>query len=364
MFSWTVEDGANAIQPLTAIPHCYWSRMIIRCSSALVEDIQFLGRTEEMFSRFMSQAKRENAAVMGHGVTGSSQAGDDHKARPIAAGAEKRVMWRPITSGLLNCGKWLPAMLLGAGGLTIELEVAVAADAVRAHATDSTNYVLKDLICHVDSCTLTSELTEQYSSMLLSGRSIMIPYSTLDCSLQYLTATTGSHTLNSAKQYTRLDTMFCSLDQEEAAAAADDATIKSRHINKFYLPGASSNTVESYININNKRWGDFNTVGTPQHWNRLIRAIGTMPSIAHTTNINDVTYGCVPGTDASSRVAGFDLEKVPQASASGENVTTGGLVSIHLQNVGQGAASPTRAYLVASYSAVLELKDTGAFVYS
>ncbi len=57
-FSWTVEEkgGANALQPLTAIPHNYWSRMIVRCSSALVEDIQFLGRTEEMFSRFMSQA--------------------------------------------------------------------------------------------------------------------------------------------------------------------------------------------------------------------------------------------------------------------------------------------------------------------
>ena len=89
-----------------------------------------------------------------------------------------------------------------------------------------------------------------------------------------------------------------------------------------------------------------------------------MPSIAHSTNISDVTYGCIPGTEANSFVIGFDLEKVPQATASGENVTTGGLVSIHLQNVGAGAASPTRAYLVASYSAVLELKDTGAFVYS
>jgi len=317
-----------------------------------------------MFSRFMSLAKRENGAVMGHGGTGATQAGDDHKARPIAANAEKRVLWRCLTSGLLNCGKWLPAMLLGAGGLTIELEVAAAADAVRAHAGDSTNYVLKDLICHVDSCTLTSELTEQYSSMLLSGRSIMLPYQAMDCSLQYLTATTGSHTLNSAKQWTRLDTMFVSLDMEEPAAAQDDATIKNRHINKFYLAGASSNTVESYISINNRRWGDFPTVGAPQHWNRLVRAIGTMPSIAHSSNINDVTYGCVPGTDGNSFVIGFDLEKVPQATASGENVTTGGLVSIHLNNVGAAGASPTRAYIVASYSAVLELKDTGAFVYS
>ena len=135
MFSWTVEGkrGANALQPLTAIPHCYWSHMIIRCSSAHLEDVQLLRRLEEMFSGFMNQAKREKRAVMGHGLAASSSTGDDHKARAIAANGEKRVVWRPLTSGLLNCGKGLPALLLGAGGLTIELEVAAAADAVRAH---------------------------------------------------------------------------------------------------------------------------------------------------------------------------------------------------------------------------------------
>ncbi len=367
-FSWTVQEkgGHHALQPLTAIPHCYWGRMIIRCSSALVEDLGggHLGRTEEMFSRFMSQAKRENAAVMGHGWTGGTQAGNNHKARSLIANAEKRVVWRPLTSGILNCNKWLPALLLGNGGFTIELEVAPAADAVRCHANDSQNYVLKDLICHVDSCTLTSELTEQYTSMLLSGRSIMIPYTTMDCTLQYLTALTGSHDINLAKNWTRLDTVFCSLDKEEIAATADDAGIWNRHINRFWLPGASSNIVESFIHVGNKRWGDFNTVSAPQHWNRLIRAIGTMPSIAHSTNINDVTYGCVPGTDASSWVAGYDMEKCSGATATGENVSTGGLVGIHLMNVGTAGDSPTRAYVVSCYSAVLELKDTGAFVYS
>ncbi len=105
-------------------------------------------------------------------------------------------------------------------------------------------------------------------------------------------------------------------------------------------------------------------MGAPQHWNRLIRAIGTMPSIAHSSNVNDVTFGCVPGTDASTWVAGFDMEKCSGASATGENVSTGGLVGIHLKNVGTAGDSPTRAYVVACYSAVLELKDTGAFVYS
>ena len=66
---------------------------------------------------------------------------------------------------------------------------------------------------------------------------------------------------------------------------------------------------------------------------------------------------------ANSMVFGFDLEKVPQASASGESVQTG-MVQISLQNVGTATASPTRAYVVSCYSGVLELKDTGAFVYT
>ena len=84
--------------------------MIIRCSSALVEDVQLLGRTEEMFSRFMSQAKRENGAVMGHGLAASSSAGDDHKARPLqqtvrgeSSGDLSQVDFRTAVSGYLQC---------------------------------------------------------------------------------------------------------------------------------------------------------------------------------------------------------------------------------------------------------------------
>jgi hypothetical protein len=364
-FSFTVVNtGPGVLHPLTAIPHNFWSRLIVRCSSALVEDIQHMGKTEEMFSRFMSLEKRKNAAVMGLGQTGGTQAGDDHAARTIAAGAQKRVVWRPLSSGLLNCGKWMPAMLLGAGGLTFELEVADAVAAVRNFTGESVNYVLKDMICHVDTCTLTSELTEQYSGMLLSGRSLMIPYQTIDSTIQYLAATTANHSLNISKQMTPLNTVFCSLDQEEPTITADAAGTKSRHINKFYLPGASANTIESYISVNNKRWPDHATVGAPQHWNRLIRAIGTMTSLAHSTNISDETYGCVQGTAGNSFFAAFDLERASGASASGENVNTGGLVSIHLANTGVGSSASTRAHIVANYSAVLELKDTGAFVYS
>ena len=64
--------------------------------------------------------------------------------------------------------------------------------------------------------------------------------------------------------------------------------------------------------------------------------------------------------------AGFDLEKAAHhgATSSGENLSTGGILSLNLQKVGSAAASPSRAYINCLYDAVCELKDSGAFVYS
>ena len=47
-FQWTVVNtSANPLQPLSAVPHCCFDRMIISISSAICEDIQYLSRTED-----------------------------------------------------------------------------------------------------------------------------------------------------------------------------------------------------------------------------------------------------------------------------------------------------------------------------
>ena len=114
-FQWTVTntDAAASLQPLSAVPHCCWSRMIISISSAIAEDIQYLSRTEEMLNRFLPYEKRRAAAAMGFGLASSSENGADHLARTVAAnGGEQRVVWRPLSSGILNCGKLFPMFLV------------------------------------------------------------------------------------------------------------------------------------------------------------------------------------------------------------------------------------------------------------
>ena len=368
-FQWTVvnSDGTKAMQPLSAVPHCCWSRMIISISSAIAEDIQYLSRTEEMLNRFLPLEKRRAASAMGFGLASGGENGSNHLARTVAANnGEQRVVWRPLSSGILNAGKLFPGMLLGASGLKITLEIPAASEIARDHANDSQSFSYKDLICNVDSLQLEESISSQYSNMLLSGRSIMIPYQTWDNTLQHLTVTSGSQTCNIAKNFTRLSTVFASLAQEEGTVTADAAGVGGKLQNSFYLGDQAAGDVESFITVNNKRMPDFNTIGCQMHMKRLLSAMGTYSSIAHGSNINDVAYGCVKGTAAKSFVTAFDLEKAAHhgASSTGESLATGGILSVNLLKVGSAGASPSRAYINCLYDAVAELKDTGCFVYS
>ena len=368
-FQWTVvnSDATKTMQPLSAVPHCCWSRMIISISSAIAEDIQYLARTEEMLNRFLPLEKRRAASAMGFGLASGSENGSDHLARTVAAnGGEQRVVWRPLSSGILNAGKLFPGMLLGASALKITLEIPAADEIARNHANDSQTFSYKDLICNVDSLQLEESISSQYANMLLSGRSIMIPYQTWDNTLQHLTVTSGSQTCNIAKNFTRLGTVFTSLAQEEPTVTQDLAGVQGKLQNQFYLADQAAGDVESFITVNNKRMPDFNTIGCQMHMKRLLSTMGTYSSVAHGSNINDVAYGCVKGSAAKSFIVGADMEKCAHhgASSSGENLSTGGILSVNLLKVGSAAASPSRAYINCLYDAVAELKDTGCFVYS
>ena len=78
------------------------------------------------------------------------------------------------------------------------------------------------------------------------------------------------------------------------------------------------------------------------HMKRLLACVGTYSSVAHGSNIN-VAYGGVKATAAKSFIAAFDLEKAAHhgASSTGENLSTGGILSVNFQKVGSAAASPS-----------------------
>ena len=156
--------------------------------------------------------------------------------------------------------------------------------------------------------------------------------------------------------------------EEPAIAMTNDATIlaaiQTRLMNQFYLDPASTESIESFITVNNRRYPDFSTKGAVQHLRRLLAAMGTLPSTVHASDITDAAYGCVAGVTGTSHIMAHDLEVVPGTSHSGANVTTGGLVSLHLSQSGSAGAAASRLYATARFDCVLELKNTGAYIYS
>jgi hypothetical protein len=258
-----------------------------------------------------------------------------------------------------------------AGGLSAELEVEDAADACLNGTDNSTAWTLSNLQIFCDSVTLTSEITNDFADLLTSGRSILIPYQQNSASVQYLAGATGDVQLNLAKQFSRLASVFVSLAQEDAtganatatAAAITTAGVNGKLQNNFYLASDQSEHVSSYIQVNNKRAPQFDTVGTKQHFNRLLHGLGTFGSKQRACTISETGYG-LEGTVARQFVTCHDLETMPACDSTGMLVAGGGTVQIQMKNCGAAAKAPSRAYIITHADAVLELKDQSSIVYS
>ena len=128
-----------------------------------------------------------------------------------------------------------------------------------------------------------------------------------------------------------------------------------------------SESVESFIQVNNKRFPQFNTQGTKQHFQRLLHGLGTFGSMSHASCISETGYGKgVPGATLVGRqfVSLHDLETMPACESTGMLVAGGGTVQVSLKNTGANATAPSRAYIVTHSDAVLELKDQSSIVYS
>jgi hypothetical protein len=359
-FSFKIHNtGATQLRPCNAIPSCWWRRMLLKVNGTTVEDLNHLNRMERQIEQFVATNKRRNWGDAGSGWQTLTDAGTDALAAVIPANTSKKVTWRPLSSGFLQSGKYLPSMGGAAGGLVLELETADLTDAVVNHGDNSTTWQIEDFQVHIDSVQLESSMTNAMADMLIRGESILIPYQANDCQKMFLTGGTNQ-VLSLAKQYSRLASVIVSFTDTIGAPGSDDAAgSNNKEVNKFYLAQGSSETVESFITVNNQRWPQFNTVGTKHHFMRLLMGLGVWNSVSHSVNISAAGYG-----DGSADSRQFcimnDLEAVPHASATGIPVQGGGIVQVTGLNLG----APTAAFVTSHYDAVLEIRSQGAIAYS
>jgi hypothetical protein len=354
--------GGTVLRPLSAIPHCWFRRMRWMLNGTVLEDISHLSRIEEQISRFVSTNKRRNYGDVGSGWETLTDAGIDALPKAIDGQHSKKVAWRPLSSGWLQCGKYIPLLGGSAGGLSCEMELSDATDAVLNGAGMSTDWQIEEFEMHVDSVTMATELASQMAEQLIHD-SILIPFQSNACDVQYLPAGSNNVTLSLAKQYSRLNSVIVSFaDEIPATAPTNDAVgVHSKLMNRFYLAGGSKEQVSSFLQLNNQRYPQHDTVGAQQHMIKLQQGLGVYNSVSHSVAFSQDAYG---GSDAGADARYFtimtDTEMVPHVSASGQPVLGGGVIQFTAKNLG----APRMAFIMTQFDAVCEIRNQGCALYT
>ena len=131
MFSFKITNNSETatLFPAACEAHHLFRRMIVRIAGTIVENKEFFAREEEFARRILPLEKRKDLASMYFGIGYDGGNGHDLEPGVLKGGETRNVLFRPLTSAVLNMNNWLPSCLIGSG-MTIELELADYADSL------------------------------------------------------------------------------------------------------------------------------------------------------------------------------------------------------------------------------------------
>jgi hypothetical protein len=341
--------------------------VVIRVSGVEAERIdQGYSRVHEYYSRLLSPQKREDLEQLGWGRASGSYADGSQVAAVVAgAGGSKTILFQPSACGLVSGnGKWLPMWICGSAGITIELELDSADASFLTVANSSTNYALTQCKLLVDTYQVDSSLMEAYTRHVLSGKPLLVPYSTKVCTS--ISTTTDRAEISVARAFSRVKSVIATLHGPTGSATRNQVL---KGANDFYVPRATKEEMSFRLSIGAKNWGDNSYQGITELWLRLLKGVGCLSSAAHSTSIDRPSFenSNAAGNGEAAQPAFsayFDVEKVPGAADhSGYSTANGSPIVIQMRNVGASSADyASRMTIVCEVDCFLELMDSSANV--
>ena len=119
-----------------------------------------------------------------------------------------------------------------------------------------------------------------------------------------------------------------------------------------------ADTIESHIQIGEKRWPEYSRVGSAQHYVALTIALGIANRVFSACSIGKTAYG------SSSYIQATDVEKVPQASLSGHSTANGTMTTLSTKNMGTATGNrPIKSFVVCHHDAVAEISNQGCQIH-
>lgn len=425
-FKLTNKDPANPMKLLNCNPSNFFRRMRIICGGQTVEDIDYYHRVSNMISHLLPHDKKLNDAIETfpvrlNGETDLTQP-NILNFSPILNDGVSITLQTPLLSGLLQCGKMLPLRYLQ--GLQIELELVNAyIDAACVLNGNPPVWEISEVSIKADTLMLDSQLDNEYTSHLLSGKTLPINFSSYVHQVSSV-GNTDRPTIALSRAFTRLKSVFITLYKKvyryrnqvvdgsgtvtaPGGNSADEAThMPFRESTFFYhpqflYPGSTTADdadtteyfnvrttdlaaqtgyykynakidVESQIQIGSKLVPEMPIRSSQEQFYQLRKTIGNHEmGSSHSIDILPHEYR------SWKFIMGFDLQKALGAAFSGINTRAGDLLTIKLNNVKHVQPDGTTwapggnmqisyadfIHTTLEYDAILNISDNGVSVF-
>jgi hypothetical protein len=259
----------------------------------------------------------------------------------------KKIFHRPLL-GLASQHLLLPLWAMTGNGATFEwLLQATGADAVVGTATHaavsgSTDWSITSVRCHLDILHVDEALMQSYTSHLLKGSSLVVPYRSYT-PISFTHAGSNTAMLQVPRTFSRVNQIWVLPSKPAADLSKKDCN--------YYPSFGGVDTLESWIQIGSTKYPSTTYgPGTAEHLLRYQKALGYLGSGFHASSNTVISY------NDDSMIIIFDLEKIPQQAMSGMS-THGGNVTININGLGTTTGG---AVTTASRIDVLIWHDTWA----
>ena len=346
-------------------PHLLVQRMRVYMSGNCVEDIDFYGRSHQLFRRVLqntnfiiNDAVESGTQQYAEGQPGAVQPSLSNQV--IAPGKSVQFNLTPLL-GLLACGKMLP---LRYGGLSLELTFADAESAVTTGS--STTYDIEGLSIRCAVSKLDSALEASYASLLMQNRALTIKLTSFSTLTSVLPAGSSEMDVSLVRAFSRLNALFITWQ----GSSAGDTPPANKHdgvsfLNPalFVVGGTTGAGVVCHdeskmswdVQIGSLKWPETPCSSIPESFSLLRQACAVHDESLRTLSITPNSY------KTTGFVVGVPLSTSPGAAFTGLNTRAGDLLTVRARGMQPdntiNGASGGRCYITMLHDVVIELRE-------
>ena len=364
------EAFAKKVRPLGG-PHLFFRRARVMVNGSLAEDILDYNRFHEQMVSLMPDDVRDNIDIEGFGnrwddkMNKYSNAAWTVETMPgIDGGRKQTVAFKPFL-GLVMQSKLLPVKY---APIVIELEVVnnnldpIISPGIANSGFSATDtgidWSIENICIKCDCCSLDSNLNNEYTSHLLSGKALPIKYTTFIN--QQSTIASKNVAVQVSRAVSRLQKCFISFYKTPTAE-----TILDKPAIKFYHPMETGyynpvQELEFQIQLGGKLYPEYPCKSISECFTILKQTLNLPDWGLHSVGIDYKQY------ISNKFIFAMSFEKVPESSWTGTNTKSGQILIVKVNAEDGGFAFADIAnqmYITLVSEQILEIRDVGCSVY-